>query len=66
MKRIKKVAALMLALITALAMSVTAFATDLENDDTGEDSKEVTRVYELYQIFTGTYVEGETVRKLIS
>ncbi len=58
MKRIKKVAALMLALITALAMSVTAFATDLENDDTGEDSKEVTRVYELYQIFTGTYVEG--------
>ncbi len=51
MKRIKKLAALMMAAIMALAMSVTAFAAE-------GDEKPVTHTYEIYQIFTGDYADG--------
>lgn len=51
MKRIKKLAALMMAAIMALAMSITAFAAD-------EKPATVTHTYEIYQIFTGDYAKG--------
>ncbi len=57
MKRIKKLAALMMAAIMALAMSITAFATDsvpttpVENTGGGH-------TYEIYQIFMGDYANG--------
>ncbi|GFI51371.1 trypsin-resistant surface T6 protein [Lachnospiraceae bacterium] len=51
MKRIKKLAALMMAAIMALAMSITAFAAD-------EKPATVTHTYEIYQIFTGDYADG--------
>ncbi len=59
MKRIKKLAALMMAAIMALAMSITAFATDVtdDNNDTSSTTK-VKHVYEIYQIFIGDYSEG--------
>lgn len=51
MKRIKKLAALMLAAIMALAMSVTAFAAETElTVQSG--------TYSIYQIFTGDYSDG--------
>lgn len=59
MKRIKRVAAFMLALIMALAMSVTAFADEPGSGDNGENPGNTpslsTGIYEIYQIFTGEY-----------
>lgn len=62
MKRIKKLAALMMAAIMALAMSITAFAADVTENDS-DASKEVEHTYEIYQIFIGDYakVEGKDV-----
>jgi len=62
MKRIKKLAALMMAAIMALAMSITAFAADVTENDS-DASKEVKHTYEIYQIFIGDYakVEGKDV-----
>jgi fimbrial isopeptide formation D2 family protein/LPXTG-motif cell wall-anchored protein len=59
MKRIKKLAALMMAAIMALAMSITAFAADVTdgNNDTSSTTK-VEHEYEIYQIFIGDYSEG--------
>ena len=62
MKRIKKLAALMMAAIMALAMSITAFAADVTENDS-DASKKVEHTYEIYQIFIGDYakVEGKDV-----
>lgn len=57
MKRIKKLAALMMAAIMALAMSITAFAADV-TENNSDASKEVKHTYEIYQIFTGDYADG--------
>ncbi len=54
MKRIKKLAALMMAAIMALAMSMTAFATDSGSDSNATKAK---HVYEIYQIFIGDYAK---------
>ena len=63
MKRIKKLAALMMAAIMALAMSITAFAADVTENDS-DASKKVEHTYEIYQIFIGDYakVEGKEVQ----
>ncbi|MEY8411311.1 isopeptide-forming domain-containing fimbrial protein [Lachnospiraceae bacterium 62-26] len=57
MKRIKKLAALMMAAIMALAMSITAFAADVTENDS-DAPKKVEHTYEIYQIFTGDYADG--------
>lgn len=54
MKRIKRLAAVMMAAIMALAMSITAFATEAP----GASASPVTHIYEIYQIFTGDYAGG--------
>lgn len=54
MKRIKRLAAVMMAAIMALAMSITAFATE----ESGASASSVTHTYEIYQIFTGDYADG--------
>ncbi len=54
MKRIKRLAAVMMAAIMALAMSITAFATEA----LGASASPVTHTYEIYQIFTGDYAGG--------
>lgn len=54
MKRIKRLAAVMMAAIMALAMSITAFATE----EPGASASSVTHTYEIYQIFTGDYADG--------
>ena len=56
MKRIKRLAAVMMAAIMALAMSITAFATEASSKGTSTPS--VTHTYEIYQIFTGDYADG--------
>lgn len=56
MKRIKRLAAVMMAAIMALAMSITAFATETPGESASTPS--VTHTYEIYQIFTGDYAEG--------
>ncbi len=56
MKRIKRLAAVMMAAIMALAMSITAFATEASSEGTSTPS--VTHTYEIYQIFTGDYADG--------
>ena len=72
MKRIKKIASLLLAMVMVFAMSVTAFAApvDAEGDTpTTEEGSNggaqgsqttptVTHTYEIYQIFTGDYADG--------
>lgn len=60
MKRIKRLASLLLAMVMALAMTMTAFATDA--GDTPQEQtpeKTTTHTYEIYQIFTGDYSEGK-------
>ncbi len=57
MKRIQKVASLLLAMVMVFAMTVTAFASggDVpENPPAGETGR-----YKIYQIFTGTFADGE-------
>lgn len=49
MKKFKKLISIMLTVVMALAMSMTAFA---------DDPKPVTHTYEIYQIFTGDYADG--------
>lgn len=65
MRKIKKLTALMLAVVMALAMSITAFATEPEGGNEGDDTQTppatVTHTYEIYQIFTGTYVNDGTL-----
>ena len=72
MKRIKKLASLLLAMVMVLAMGTTVFAnenTDLpegvdSTQETGDTQGEtqtpatVTHTYEIYQIFTGDYADG--------
>ncbi len=69
MRKIKKLTALMLAVVMVLAMSITAFAGEVEGGDTNEPStnpeapaaptttvgKTEGHTYQLYQIFTGVY-----------
>lgn len=57
MKRIKKIASLLLAMVMVFAMGVTAFAAEVPE---GEETKptDVTHTYEIYQIFTGDYADG--------
>lgn len=62
MRKIKKLTALMLAVVMALAMSITAFAGDV-NSDAGSNQPDSTpntvkHTYEIYQIFTGDYADG--------
>lgn len=52
MKKIKKIASLLLALVMAVAMSVTAFAATVKN--------ETDRDYKAYQIFSGTQAEDSS------
>lgn len=67
MKKFKKLISVMLTVVMALAMSMTAFAS--EPGDASSDSSTapspatVTHTYEIYQIFTGDYakVEGKDV-----
>ena len=57
MKQIQKVASLLLAMVMVFAMTVTAFASggDVpENPPAGETGR-----YKIYQIFTGTFADGE-------
>lgn len=56
MKRIKRIAAVMMAAIMALAMSITAFATEASSE--GASTPTGTHTYEIYQIFTGDYADG--------
>lgn len=59
MKRIKKIASLLLAMVMVFAMSVTAFATEANGEETEKPNTEaVTHIYEIYQIFTGDFSEG--------
>lgn len=59
MKRIKKIASLLLAMVMVFAMSVTAFATETNGEETEKPNTEaVTHTYEIYQIFTGDFSEG--------
>ena len=59
MKRIKKIASLLLAMVMVFAMSVTAFATEANGEETEKPNTEaVTHTYEIYQIFTGDFSEG--------
>lgn len=54
MKKMKKLIAVLLTTVMALAMSVTAFAAG-EGDSDGSKTESKTYEYEIYQIFTGTY-----------
>lgn len=54
MKRIKKIASLLLAMVMVFAMGVTAFAAEVSE---GEETTSVTHTYEIYQIFTGDYAD---------
>ncbi len=62
MKKFKKLISVMLTVVMALAMSMTAFAS--EPGDASSDSSTapspatVTHTYEIYQIFTGDYANG--------
>ncbi len=57
MKRIKKIASLLLAMVMVFAMGVTAFAGEVpEGEETTPAAVEHT--YEIYQIFTGDYAGG--------
>ncbi len=59
MKRIKKIASLLLAMVMVFAMSVTAFATEpTEPTDTAGEEKDT---YEIFQIFTGTWSTGDVL-----
>lgn len=62
MKRIKKLAALMMAAIMALAMSMTAFAADVT---TSTQPAKKSETYKLYQIFTGKYQSEDNKEGLI-
>ena len=68
MRKIKKLTSLILAIVMVLAMSITAFASEVEGGDTNEPSttpeapaptttvgKTDGHTYQLYQIFTGVY-----------
>ena len=57
MKRIKKIASLLLAMVMVFAMGVTAFAGEVPEG--GETTPAAaTHTYEIYQIFTGDYADG--------
>lgn len=56
MKKMKKLIAVLLAAVMALAMSMTAFATG--DDDSNNQTESTTYEYEIYQIFTGDYANG--------
>lgn len=59
MKRIKKIASLLLAMVMVFAMSVTAFASEANGEETEKPNTEAaTHTYEIYQIFTGDFSEG--------
>lgn len=62
MKRIKKIASLILAMAMIFAMSATVLAAQTGDTDApegqGETSAAVTHTYEIYQIFTGDYADG--------
>ena len=62
MKRIKKLASLMLALVMAMAMTVTAFAADNNQHKitvTQNDADKTSHTYEAYQIFAGDLAEKD-------
>ena len=75
MKKFKKMIALVIAMVMALAMSVTAFAenTPIATPEGGfsvtvtrDDTDEGTHTYEAYQIFTGDLVQDEDGNKILS
>lgn len=53
MKRIKRIAAVVMAAIMALAMSITAFASETKSEPTISG-----QTYNIYQVFTGDYSDG--------
>ena len=67
MKRIKKIASLLLAMVMAFAMSVTAFAGSVNQDTIEKDERRFSITidnkvdgyeYAAYQIFSGKYANG--------
>lgn len=62
MKRIKRIASLILAMAMIFAMSATVLAANTGESNAPEGqagtSEAVTHTYEIYQIFTGDYAEG--------
>ena len=63
MRKVKKLLGLLLAAVMVLAMSATAFADEGTHTITAPDNG---HTYEVYQIFTGDYSEGDNSQKVLS
>lgn len=63
MRKVKKLLGLLLAAVMVLAMSATAFADEGTHTITAPDNG---HTYEVYQIFTGDYSEGDNSEKILS
>ncbi len=62
MKRFKKFVSVMLAVVMALAMGITAFASEADENASTENTSGVTgQSYDIYQIFTGTFKDGKLI-----
>lgn len=66
MKRIKKIASLLLAMVMVFAMSVTAFATEGAGQEPNEPATPAGRQYEIYQIFTGEFSTNKDGAEVLS
>jgi fimbrial isopeptide formation D2 family protein/LPXTG-motif cell wall-anchored protein len=63
MRKVKKLLGLLLAAVMVLAMGATAFADEGTHTITAPDNG---HTYEVYQIFTGDYSEGDNSQKVLS
>lgn len=63
MRKVKKLLGLLLAAVMVLAMGATAFADEGTHTITAPDNG---HTYEVYQIFTGDYSEGDNSEKILS
>ena len=66
MKHIKKLASLLLALVMALSLAVTAFADELTTYSITINNSTAGHTYEAYQIFTGDLATNEAGNKVLS
>ena len=66
MKHIKKLASLLLALVMALSLAVTAFADESTTYSITIDNSTAGHTYEAYQIFTGDLATNEAGNKVLS
>ena len=66
MKNIKKLASLLLALVMALSLAVTAFADDSTTYSITINNSTAGHTYEAYQIFTGDLATNEAGNKVLS